>query len=110
MSAGRLAWVAVLTGVYLLSLGSLDPLDADAPARTRFFGPNVGIAEEPASGSAAGPLAAYLVAYGLASGRRPVIIEQGHSMGRPSRIEEEVELSQRSQVTRPLSTMALSLP
>ena len=28
MSAGRLAWVAVLTGVYLLSLGSVDPLDA----------------------------------------------------------------------------------
>jgi multicomponent Na+:H+ antiporter subunit E len=28
VSAGRLAWVAVLTGVYLLSLGSVDPLDA----------------------------------------------------------------------------------
>ncbi|HJU00470.1 MAG TPA: Na+/H+ antiporter subunit E [Actinomycetes bacterium] len=28
MSAGRLAWVAVLTVVYLLSLGSVDPLDA----------------------------------------------------------------------------------
>ena len=28
MSAGRLAWVALLTGVYLLSLGSVDPLDA----------------------------------------------------------------------------------
>ena len=47
----------------------------------------MGIAEEPASGSAAGPLAAYLVAQGLANGRRPVVVEQGHSMGRPSRIE-----------------------
>lgn len=28
MSAGRLGWVALLTGVYLLSLGSLHPLDA----------------------------------------------------------------------------------
>jgi len=28
VSAGRLAWVAVLTGIYLLSLGSLHPLDA----------------------------------------------------------------------------------
>jgi multicomponent Na+:H+ antiporter subunit E len=28
VSAGRLAWVALLTGVYLLSLGSVDPLDA----------------------------------------------------------------------------------
>jgi multicomponent Na+:H+ antiporter subunit E len=28
VSAGRLGWVALLTGVYLLSLGSVDPLDA----------------------------------------------------------------------------------
>jgi hypothetical protein len=28
VSAGRLAWVVLLTGVYLLSLGSLNPLDA----------------------------------------------------------------------------------
>jgi trans-2,3-dihydro-3-hydroxyanthranilate isomerase len=82
---------------YLRSVGAqgcyvfcLDPLDAEAPARARFFGPNVGITEEPASGSAAGPLAAYLVAYGLATGRRPVIVEQGHTMGRPSRIEVRV--------------------
>jgi multicomponent Na+:H+ antiporter subunit E len=28
VNGGRLAWVVLLTGVYLLSLGSLDPLDA----------------------------------------------------------------------------------
>jgi multicomponent Na+:H+ antiporter subunit E len=28
VSAGRLGWVVLLTGVYLLSLGSVDPLDA----------------------------------------------------------------------------------
>jgi trans-2,3-dihydro-3-hydroxyanthranilate isomerase len=82
---------------YLRSVGAqgcyvfcLDPLDTDAPARARFFGPNVGIAEEPATGSAAGPLAAYLVAHGLADERRPVIVEQGHGLGRPSRIEVRV--------------------
>jgi trans-2,3-dihydro-3-hydroxyanthranilate isomerase len=82
---------------YLRSIGAqgcylfcLDPLDPDAPARARFFGPNVGIAEEPATGSAAGPLAAYLVAHELASERRPVVIEQGSGMGRPSRIEVRV--------------------
>jgi trans-2,3-dihydro-3-hydroxyanthranilate isomerase len=82
---------------YLRSIGAqgcylfcLDPLDAGAPAQTRFFGPNVGIAEDPATGSAAGPLAAYLVARELASERRPVIIEQGRAMGRPSRIEVQV--------------------
>lgn len=82
---------------YLRSIGAqgcylfcLDPLDPDAPAQARFFGPNVGIAEEPATGSAAGPLAAYLVARELASERRPVVIEQGSAMGRPSRIEVRV--------------------
>jgi trans-2,3-dihydro-3-hydroxyanthranilate isomerase len=82
---------------YLRSVGAqgcyvfcLDPLDTEAPARARFFGPNVGIAEDPATGSAAGPLAAYLVAHGLASERRPVVVEQGHTMGRPSRIEVRV--------------------
>ena len=68
---------------YLRSVGAqgcyafcLDPLDTDAPVRARFFGPNVGIAEEPATGSAAGPLAAYLVAHGLADEGRPVVVEQ----------------------------------
>jgi PhzF family phenazine biosynthesis protein len=82
---------------YLRSVGAqgcylfcLDPLDPDAPVRARFFGPNVGIAEDPATGSAAGPLAAYLVACKLASERRPVIVEQGNAMGRPSRIEVRV--------------------
>ena len=82
---------------YLRSVGAqgcylfcLDPLDPDAPAHTRFFGPNVGIAEDPATGSAAGPLAAYLVEHKLAGERRPVRIEQGHAMGRPSRIEVRV--------------------
>jgi trans-2,3-dihydro-3-hydroxyanthranilate isomerase len=79
---------------YLRSIGAqgcyvfcLDPLEPDAPVRARFFGPNVGIAEDPATGSAAGPLAAYLVEHQLASEQRPVVVEQGHTMGRPSRIE-----------------------
>ncbi len=74
-------------GCYLFSL---DPLDPDAPAQARFFGPNVGIVEDPATGSAAGPLAAYLVARSLASEQRPIVVEQGRAMGRPSRIEVRV--------------------
>ena len=82
---------------YLRSIGaqgcylfSLDPLDPDAPAQARFFGPNVGIPEDPATGSAAGPLAVYLVVHELASERHPVIVEQGRAMGRLSRIEVRV--------------------
>ncbi|MER7282273.1 PhzF family phenazine biosynthesis isomerase [Dactylosporangium sp. NPDC000244] len=50
----------------------------------RFFNPAMGIPEDPATGTAAGPLAALLVADGLAG--PDVVIEQGHAMGRPSRI------------------------
>jgi PhzF family phenazine biosynthesis protein len=82
---------------YLRSIGAqgcylfcLDPLDPEAAAQARFFGPNVGIVEDPATGSAAGPLACYLVALRIASEQRPVVIEQGRTMGRPSRIEARV--------------------
>jgi PhzF family phenazine biosynthesis protein len=91
---GRARPKAETLAAYLRSVGAqgcyvfcLDPLDPDAPVQARFFGPNVGIAEDPATGSAAGPLAAYLVEHRLANERRPVVIEQGRAMGRPSRIE-----------------------
>ena len=51
---------------------SLDPRHAGAAAYARFFNPTVGITEDPATGTAAGPLAAHLVAHGLA---RPGSIE-----------------------------------
>ncbi len=67
-----------------------DTVDADATAYARFFNPAMGIAEDPATGTAAGPLGAQLVAGGAvqpaADGVATVVVEQGHSMGRPSRI------------------------
>lgn len=54
-----------------------------------FCGESVGIVEDPATGSAAGPCAAALVHYGLAPAQ--FIIEQGVDMGRPSYIEADVE-------------------
>jgi len=68
-------------GCYLYSL---DPIDPSAAAHARFFNPTVGLWEDPATGSAAGPLAWHLAERGLASGE--VAIEQGHALGRPSRI------------------------
>jgi trans-2,3-dihydro-3-hydroxyanthranilate isomerase len=47
------------------------------------FAPWQGIAEDPATGSANGPLGAYLVRHGVATGER-IISEQGYEMGRPS--------------------------
>ena len=76
-------------GCYLYSR---DPAGgADAVAYTRFFNPTMGIAEDPATGTAAGPLVARLVAEGKVAGNgRPVIVEQGHKLGRPSRIQVSV--------------------
>ncbi|WP_342240350.1 PhzF family phenazine biosynthesis protein [Inquilinus sp. OTU3971] len=70
-------------GCYLYSL---DPIDASAAAHARFFNPTVGLWEDPATGSAAGPLAWHLAERGLVPSSGEVAIEQGHALGRPSRI------------------------
>jgi PhzF family phenazine biosynthesis protein len=68
----------------------LDPVDPAAVAYARFFNPTVGIHEDPATGSAAGPLVSHLVAQGLVPDGAAVVVEQGYAMGRPSRIGVEV--------------------
>ena len=54
---------------------------ADWHARMQFD-----IGEDPATGSASGCTAAYLVRHGLATSGQPIVIEQGIEMLRPSRI------------------------
>jgi trans-2,3-dihydro-3-hydroxyanthranilate isomerase len=71
-------------GCYLFSL---DPVDPAAIAHTRFFNPTVGIVEDPATGSAAGPLTCYLAKSGRIASEATVMIEQGYTQERPSRIE-----------------------
>lgn len=56
----------------------------------RFFGPTAGIVEDPATGSAAGPLGAYLAERGLAGLPGSVTIRQGEQVGRPSELHVEV--------------------
>lgn len=53
---------------------------------TRFFAPHLGVVEDPATGSAAGPLTAYLLKYNLFGESFEVVNEQGIEMGRPSQI------------------------
>jgi PhzF family phenazine biosynthesis protein len=75
-------------GCYLYSP---DPVDAaGAVAYARFFNPAMGITEDPATGTAAGPLAARLVATGRVPDESTVVIEQGYALGRPSRITVSV--------------------
>ena len=68
----------------------IDPVDPAAVAHARFFNPTVGIWEDPATGSAAGPLVSLLVAQGVVPDGALVFVEQGHAMGRPSRIRVQV--------------------
>jgi trans-2,3-dihydro-3-hydroxyanthranilate isomerase len=70
---------------------SLDPQQPQASAYARFFNPTVGIWEDPATGTAAGPLGAQLVAHGLAKPVQSIVIEQGTAMGRTSLIEVQVQ-------------------
>jgi len=74
-------------GCYLYALGGVE---LDSAAHARFFNPTVGIWEDPATGSAAGPLASQLVARGLVPDGTTMIIEQGDAIGRPSRIQVAV--------------------
>jgi trans-2,3-dihydro-3-hydroxyanthranilate isomerase len=69
-------------------------LQATAPdtfAHARMFAPGDGVPEDPATGSAAGPLGAYLAAHGvLPKTQTAFVVEQGIEMGRPSRMWVEV--------------------
>lgn len=71
---------------------SLETVDASADVHGRLFAPGYGIVEDPATGSAVGPLGAYLVHHGVVAGAgdKRIDIEQGLEMGRPSRLEVEV--------------------
>ena len=88
--AQRLKTVLAEVGGQGCYLYCLDPVDATAAAHARFFNPTVGISEDPATGSAAGPLGCRLASLGVVSEGAPVLVEQGHAMGRPSQIRVEV--------------------
>jgi PhzF family phenazine biosynthesis protein len=74
-------------GCYLFCLETREPASL---AHARGFFPGIGIAEDPATGSAAGPLTHYLAASGRAREGEWLTIEQGDELGRPSRIEVRV--------------------
>jgi trans-2,3-dihydro-3-hydroxyanthranilate isomerase len=60
-------------------------LDPDRPEGRTWD--NSGATEDVATGSAAGPTAAYLVSHGLRSANEPFHVHQGRFVGRPSRID-----------------------
>jgi trans-2,3-dihydro-3-hydroxyanthranilate isomerase len=70
-------------GCYLFTL---DTVRTESIAYARFFNPTLGIAEDAATGTAAGALACQLVAHHVAKDGSTLQIEQGYAMGRPSLI------------------------
>jgi trans-2,3-dihydro-3-hydroxyanthranilate isomerase len=84
----RLREIEELLNVSGCSVFVLKAFRPDAQVHMRFFAPSVGVAEDPATGSAAGALGAYLVAHGVFGAENPVSfsIEQGLEMQRPSLI------------------------
>jgi trans-2,3-dihydro-3-hydroxyanthranilate isomerase len=59
--------------------------------KTRMFGPGLGVAEDPATGSAAGPLAIHLARHGRIGYGEEIEISQGGEIGRPSTLYARVE-------------------
>jgi len=79
-------------GYYVFTREAADP---DHITQGRYFAPAVGVREDPATGSASGPLAEYLALHGVLSlpatgGEARAWAEQGDAMGKPGRLLLEV--------------------
>jgi trans-2,3-dihydro-3-hydroxyanthranilate isomerase len=59
--------------------------------KLRMFAPGDGVPEDPATGSAAGPLAVHLARYGRIAWGEEIVIEQGAEIGRPSTLYARAE-------------------
>jgi trans-2,3-dihydro-3-hydroxyanthranilate isomerase len=72
-------------GVFIFSL---ERAGDDATAYSRMFAPSLGVSEDPATGSASGPLGCYLVRHRAvdAAAQSRMVSLQGVKMRRPSRI------------------------
>jgi trans-2,3-dihydro-3-hydroxyanthranilate isomerase len=70
-----------------------EPGDGDETVYSRMLAPGLGIAEDPATGGASGPLGCYLLEHGFVSPEqaRRMLSLQGVAMGRPSRIHISVD-------------------
>ena len=77
-------------GVLFFTMEAIDP---NVTVYSRMFAPSAGIVEDPATGSAAGPLGSYLVKNGLVhrNEMRNMVNLQGVAMGRPSRLHMRIE-------------------
>ena len=90
------AWSKALSGAWTAEAFVFchDPELAGSQLRARMFAPELGVSEDPATGSAAAAFAGYLVAREPArTGTSKWVIEQGFEMGRPSILHVEADTS-----------------
>jgi len=92
---------AVGTGTAEVFLFSTEQTGDLVTAYSRMFAPWLGVAEDPATGAASGPLGSYLVRHGLVppSSADRIVSLQGVKMGRPSRIHIAIDLAD-GEITR----------
>ncbi|AWF81188.1 PhzF family phenazine biosynthesis protein [Microbulbifer sp. A4B17] len=93
-----------LIGLYVFTRETNHP---GRDASTRMFAPRYGIAEESATGMAAGPLACYLHDY-LAVKKNHFVVEQGYSMIKPSPSCINVELKTNGSLISSLNAGGIS--
>jgi trans-2,3-dihydro-3-hydroxyanthranilate isomerase len=86
---GRLARLPAVLGVNCIA-------GSGTRWKTRMFAPSGGVAEDPATGSAAGPLALHLARHGRIGFGDEIEISQGAEVGRPSTLYARVEGSKKS--------------
>lgn len=86
-------------GVYVFTLESTEP---GVTAYSRMFVAGLGIAEDPATGSACGPLGCYLASHGVIQGEAAtqMISWQGVAMGRASRIHIAIAADASRKISR----------
>ena len=63
----------------------------NSTVHSRMFAPAMGIAEDPATGAASGPLGCYLVRHGLVQPGSQMVSEQGFELRRPSLVQVKIE-------------------
>lgn len=87
----------------LLALGPKTQVNCfaggDSRFKTRMFAPGLGVPEDPATGSAAGPLAVHLARHGRIAYGQEIEIRQGEEIGRPSLLRARAEGSE-AELTR----------
>jgi trans-2,3-dihydro-3-hydroxyanthranilate isomerase len=81
---------------------STESSEGDVLAYSRMFAPGAGVVEDPATGSAAGPLACYMVRHRLVPAERmnDFVNLQGVAMGRPSRLHMRITQDAAGQISR----------